>query len=336
MRGLKALTLVLLFTVTGLPGAGAETWLERLRERRKERFTERWVQKKETRQKELLAQSGDSEYFLIHKDLKRRYIVHAPKNGEGPNALPVVLVLHGGIGTPEGTAEQSGMNAVADKNGFLAVYPQGLGDYPTWNGGYCCGYAKDHHIDDVGFIRVLLKDLASNYSIDSERVYSTGISNGAIMSYRLADELSDKIAAIGPIAGDMDIDLPPPQRPVPIIHFHGMKDYNLPYDGGAGPRGLFKGKHPGFPKTLERWIRANNCGPNPVKTVKTEDYEMLRFEPAPGQKGAPIVLYKLFEGGHTWPGGVDITKKLRTGRLIENVDASSLMWDFFKQYKIED
>lgn len=314
--------------------AWGDKFKERMKEKRKGKYAEKMVEKREAKQKEILAKSGNEEHLLTFAGVERRYVVHAPRRYDGKSALPVVLVLHGGMGTPELTMAQSGMDKVSDRNNFLAVYPQGLGQFPTWNAGTCCGYAKDNRIDDVGFIRVLLKDLAKNYSIDPKRVYSTGISNGGMMSYRLACEMPDQIAAIAPIAADMGVDGPKPSRPVPVIHFHGMKDENLLYAGGVGSRSVKKEFHQGAVKSIAWWVNINNCLPNPVETIKTNDYQMDVYEPAAGQNGAPVVFYSLFEGGHTWPGGRDVTAKAGTGQLIESVNASQIMWDFFKQYSL--
>ena len=106
----------------------------------------------------------------------------------------------------------------------------------TWNGGNCCGYAQWNKVDDVGFTRALLDDLAKVVNVDAKRVFATGISNGGIMCYRLASELSDRIAAIAPVAGTMGTKTCNPKRPVSVMHFHGTDDKFLPFKGGIGTR----------------------------------------------------------------------------------------------------
>src|SRR4030042_1455717 len=111
--------------------------------------------------------------------------------------MPLVIVLHGGGGTAQSTAGMTGMNVKADSSGVIAVYPNGNGRVSdekllTWNAGNCCGYALDNNIDDVGFIRELIDKLEKKLAIDKARIYATGISNGGMMSYRLACELADK------------------------------------------------------------------------------------------------------------------------------------------------
>ena len=181
---------------------------------------------------------GDSTRKLDFEGLERSYILHVPSAYDKTHPLAVVLVFHGGGGNAENTVNTSEFNKQADKSGFLAVYPNGsgrLGDkILTWNGGTCCGFALEHNIDDVGFVRAILKDLQSIAEIDSKRVYATGISNGGIMAYRLACEASDVIAAIGPVAGTQNFTPCEPNQPVSVIHFHGTDDQHLPYAGGIG------------------------------------------------------------------------------------------------------
>src|SRR5262249_11253544 len=150
---------------------------------------------------------------------------------DGKSPVAVVLNLHGGMGRAESQRRQSGMNRVSDQHGFLVVYPDGTGIGPllTYNAGACCGYAEKTRVNDVGFINALIDDLERQYQVDPRRIYATGFSNGAMMSYRLGCELSERIAAIAPVSGDLGVDGPVPKRPVPIIHFHGLKDENSPY-----------------------------------------------------------------------------------------------------------
>ena len=141
---------------------------------------------------------------------ERIYLVHVPKSYDDAKPTPVVLAFHGGGSNAEQMVRFCGLNGKADEAGFIVVYPNGTGLFPrtlTWNGGNCCGYAMRNKVDDVAFVRALLDDLAKVARIDNKRVYATGMSNGAIISYRSASELSDRLpswfdAAMGPwIAG---------------------------------------------------------------------------------------------------------------------------------------
>lgn len=282
---------------------------------------------------------GIHEHFLNHGGASRRYQVYVPRGYDGRAALPVVVGYHGGGSRPEAFRQQAQLEPVADRHGFFVVYPDGSGRaiiagkrLLTFNAGTCCGYALKNKVDDVGFTDALLDDLPRHYPIDPERIYLTGMSNGAMMIYRLACELSERIAAIGPVAGDMGVSGPAPTRPVPVIHFHGLKDQNAPFQGGLGERSVQPNPHRSIPETIGYWIKFNHCQPQPVERKQERDYLRELWGPATGTDGAPVELYTLPEGGHTWPGGEDITAHLNTGRLIASVHASELMWQFFTHF----
>ncbi len=282
--------------------------------------------------------AGDFVHTLRTTDGRtRRYLVHTPPSYDGRRPLPVVLAFHGGGGRAETMVRQSRLNPVADKYGFVVVYPDGTGRLRllTFNAGTCCGYAVAKKVDDVAFVSQLLDALPGRYAIDPRRVYATGMSNGAMFCYRLAAELSERIAAIAPVAGDMGVDGPQPRRSVPVMHFHGLADRNVLYEGGLGPNQYEKTPHRSIADTLAFWIRANHCQAEPVAQDRTADYLFDRWEPRPEEPGAPVVLYRLLAGGHTWPGGEDVTPWAGTGPVVAQVSASTLMWQFFQQFSLE-
>ena len=149
--------------------------------------------------------AGTVSGSLQFQGRKRTYLVHVPPSYNGSRPVPLVLVLHGGMGNAAGTEKLTGMSAKADKEGFIVVYPDGtglLGDrILTWNVGFGFGYALRKNVDDVGFMKALVANLGTKYSIDRARVYATGISNGGMMSYRLASDASDVFAAVAPVCG---------------------------------------------------------------------------------------------------------------------------------------
>jgi polyhydroxybutyrate depolymerase len=277
----------------------------------------------------------DAVHHLVRDGRTRRYLVHRPADDPaGP--LPVVLLFHGGLGRAEVQRTQSGMNEVADRAGFLAVYPDGTGlmrTHLTWNAGTCCGYAVRRGVDDVGFVDRLIDDLSERYPVNPRRIYASGMSNGAMLCYRLACELSDRITAIGPVAGDMGVTGPVPTRPVPLIHFHGLEDQNSCFHGGVGTNQIQPLPHRSIPEGIAWWRDVNRCAPEPEIREET-DCSIERYAPPAGEPGAPVILYKLPHGGHTWPGGVDVTPHLNTGRLVASVNASALMWEFFRRFEL--
>jgi polyhydroxybutyrate depolymerase len=156
---------------------------------------------------------------------------------DGRTRTYLVLVLHGGGQSPRSAEKMSGMSAKADKENFLVVYPSGTGrlsSMPTWNSGACCSHAMKNNVDDVAFLRALISKLEEDYAVDRKRVFVTGISNGGMMSYRLACELADKIAAIAPVEGAQDTPCHP-SSPLSVVIFHGTADRLVPFSGGTTP-----------------------------------------------------------------------------------------------------
>jgi polyhydroxybutyrate depolymerase len=230
-----------------------------------------------------------------------------------------------------------GLNEKADKEGFIAVYPNGTGRRQqrlTWNAGNCCGSASRNHVDDVGFTRALLDDLARVANVDAKRVFATGISNGAMLCYRLAAELSDRIAAIAPVSGAMGTETCHPQRPVPVMHFHGTDDAVLPIGGGIGPQFLATGVLPSVAQSIHLWATADGCPEEPVVVDmpnKADDGTTVqRWKYGPGKDGAEVVLFVIRGGGHTWPGREPRVKFV--GTSTRNISANDLMWEFFQRH----
>jgi polyhydroxybutyrate depolymerase len=274
---------------------------------------------------------GDSTQSLTFAGRERAYLAHLPP-AIGNSPLPLVIVLHGGGGNAESAAKMTGMNALADNENFIVVYPDGTGKLNdlllTWNSGNCCGYALDNQIDDVDFIRALIEKLARDYPIDARRVYATGISNGGMMSYRLACELSDKLAAIAPVAGALNVECKPAQ-PVSVIAFHGTNDQNVPYNGGIGAKGI--DPHPREDKSVAYamtfWAQFDKCAPMPARD---ERGNIVHNTYANCANGAGVELYTIKGGGHAWPGGDRLT--LLLDAPTKEISATELMWQFFRQH----
>jgi polyhydroxybutyrate depolymerase len=282
----------------------------------------------------------DREHFLTHDGLERRYLVHLPPGYDPAKPVPVVLNFHGGGGNADTQRRQSRMNEVADRHGFIVVYPDGTGGIAgrllTWNADTCCGSASRDKVDDVGFVSKLLDELPKQYAVDSRRVYATGMSNGAMLCYKLACELAPRIAAIGPVSGPMNVAGPEPKRPVPVIHFHGLADQNALFKGGVGPHSIAKIENRSIPDTIAWWVKVNHCLPEPAEEKKTDLYTLSRYAPAKDQPGAPVELYALTDGGHAWPGGENVTPRWLTGKLVTGVNASELMWEFFRSFALPE
>jgi polyhydroxybutyrate depolymerase len=251
--------------------------------------------------------AGDNEGSLSFGGRDRGYLLHLPPAYDGKRPLPLVIALHGGGGHGKNASAMSGLSALADKAGVAVVYPNGTGRFEerllTWNSGNCCGYALDNKIDDVGFLRALLDELGPKLPVDAKRVYATGISNGGMMSYRLACELADRVAGIAPVAGALNVPDCRPSQPVSVIAFHGTADEHVLYEGGA-PRKRAD-PHPredrSFADAVAFWKVKNRCEGPPRREEKGE---VTREEYAGCEGGAAVVAYTIKGGGHSWPGGV--------------------------------
>lgn len=272
---------------------------------------------------------GDHELVLTVGQRERTYLLHLPPAYDGRRALPLVIVLHGGGGNAEGAVRMTGFSKKADKEEFVVAYPNGTGRLKTrlltWNSGNCCGYALDSDVDDVGFIRALIDELVKTRAIDSRRVYLTGMSNGGMMAYRLGCELSDKIAAIAPVAGALDVENCQPANPVSVIVFHGTADEHVLYNGGEPIQKV--DRHFRVDKSVayavSYWVKENGCSETPQRSEKGN----IRAEIYSGGKdGAEVVLYTVNGGGHAWPGGESY---LLGAEPTKEISATDLMWNFF-------
>jgi polyhydroxybutyrate depolymerase len=276
---------------------------------------------------------------LVANGLNRTYLVHVPKAADSKTPLPLVLALHGATMNGPMMAWFSGLNRKADEAGFLVVYPNGTGTHSsfTWNGGNCCGSAMQNKVDDVAFIDALLDDLAQVYRVDDRRVYATGMSNGAIMAYRLGSELSDRIAAVAPVAGTMGAETCDPKRSVPVIHFHGTKDEFIPFQGGRGEKSLSGTDFYSVEYSIRAWVKANGCKEEPVTEELPDTAQdgttVTRKTYGGGKEGAEVVLVVIEGGGHTWPGRESPAKVL--GKGTKNVSANDLMWEFFQKHPMK-
>jgi polyhydroxybutyrate depolymerase len=252
--------------------------------------------------------------------------------------MPLVILLHGGGGSAQGAAKKSQLSPKADEEGFIAVYPNGTGILPdrslTWNAGYCCGYALQHNVNDVGFIRALIEKLQKELKIDPKRIYATGISNGGMMSYRLGAELSEVIAAIAPVAGSIGgrvtpdsplVVVPTPSQPVSVIAFHGKLDENVPYNGGHGARASSPRIDLSVAESIAFWVKANGCSPTP-KTEISASGNIVKDTYTGCANGTEVVLYTIVNGGHAWPGAA------QGDRPTQEISATDLLWEFFKEH----
>lgn len=282
---------------------------------------------------------GDHQQTLTVGDLKRSYLVHVPPKYDPRQPTPVVLAFHGGGATADHMVVTSGLNQKSDQAGFIVVYPSGTGQFDkllTFNGGNCCGYAMNKRVDDVEFTRQLLDALGKSVNVDTKRVFATGMSNGGIMSYLLASELSDRIAAIAPVGGPMGTSSCQPKRPVSVIHFHGLDDDQAPFKGGKG-KGLSGTEFYSVEHSIQAWVKANGCESEPIVTMLPDTAKdgtsIARKTYGSGKDGAEVVLIEIAGAGHTWPGREPRFKLL--GKSTKNISANDAMWEFFEKHPMK-
>ncbi|PKP46466.1 MAG: hypothetical protein CVT94_14655 [Bacteroidetes bacterium HGW-Bacteroidetes-11] len=254
--------------------------------------------------------------------LNRTYAVYLPASYQQNEASPLIMALHGLTQNGQSIMTFSGFNNIADTAGFVVVYPNGVSN--SWNVGFSGGSTAD----DVGFLLALIDTLHFRYNIDYQRVYSTGFSNGGFMSYRLACEATDRIAAIAPVAGtmtDASYGLCQPSAKIPVLHIHGTSDFVVSYNGGNGNKSV--------DQVLALWNEFNNCPSTAVvenlPDLVAEGSTIQRHTWSPCDDGSEVMLLKIVNGGHTWPGSVGVTGIGITNR---DIVASSEIWNFVKQF----
>ncbi len=294
---------------------------------------------------------GDYSFSLRHGGVERTYLVHMPPQAAGGGPLPVVLNFHGAGSNAKQEEGFSRMDPCADRHGFIAVYPNGTGNFDshfTWNAGFCCTYAMTHRVDDVGFVLALIDDLAARTPIERRRVYATGMSNGAMLAYRLGAQASAHIAAIAPVAGSMVIIDFHPEHPMPLMAFNSVDDPFVRYEGGAGQRvaWLFRrgsGK-PGIERVIAKWREYDGC-PEQARVALTltgaagsnnAGITATRYAWGPCRNGTEVVLWKFTGSGHVWPGGIQAHLERVLGRSTDLVDANEQMWRFFSKYQLPE
>jgi polyhydroxybutyrate depolymerase len=289
----------------------------------------------------------DVRTSFVHESLKRTFNIHIPSSFDKSVQSPLVIALHGRgtNGTSMIILTHRGFNKMADNDGFIVVYPDGI--ELNWNDGRMDEEANDRahreNINDVGFISALIDSMISDYNIDPKRVYITGISNGAIMSYRLACELSDKIAAIAPVDGNIPILLPSecsPSRPVSVLAINNTDDPLVPFYGGEIWGRLHRlklGKVLSVNESIGFWVNRNMCSATPVVTDEPDrdpddGTRVTVKQYVNGLEGTEVILYVVEGGGHTWPGGMQYLPARIIGKTSRDFEANEVIWSFFKRH----
>jgi len=261
------------------------------------------------------ARTGSIEGQITSGGVSRHYLLHVPAGYRAGVPVPLVLNFHGSGSNSNQEQALTGMSAKADREGFIVVYPDGI------NAEWATGPKADGQRDRQ-FVRDLVASLESQYSIDPERIYATGISNGGGMVDRLGCALAGVIAAIAPDSGAYNFwqDCHP-SRPVPVLAFHGLDDQIVPYLGGT-PEFLL----PPIPDWAAAWAGRDGCAPTPVETSPAAGVSVRTWSGCRGN--AEVILYTLANHGHSWPGSTAMPAAITSMA----VNATDVMWEFFRSH----
>lgn len=273
--------------------------------------------------------------------LKRTFLLHIPAHLSPDAHPPLVIVLHGGGGKGRSMVRFSGFNKIADREGFIVVYPDGYGRH--WNDGRGLAEYKSQKqdVDDVLFIRMLIDNMQAQYAVDSARVYAVGASNGGMMTYRLAGDLTDRFAAVACVIANMPRAYAArcvPAAPMPIMIVNGTRDPLMPWDGGSvGTKKKSLGLVVSTEESVAFWVKHNGCAPSgdeqALPDTNPEDgTRAWRTAYVNSKSGVEVLEYRIENGGHTWPGGVQYLPKSLIGSASHDFDTSEEIWSFFKRH----
>jgi polyhydroxybutyrate depolymerase len=274
------------------------------------------------------ALNDDEVKEITIKGKTRRYILHVPEGYTSQSEPDLVVVLHGGGGNGRNAEKMSGFTERSNRDGFLVLYPYGTSrlfdeNLLTWNAGNCCGSALDQKVDDVTFLRQLILFIRNQYHV--RKVYVTGMSNGGMMTYRMACESGDIIDGIAPVAGAMNVENCKAARPLDVIIFHGREDRHVLHAGGR-PQ-VKADKHDRIDRSVAfaeaYWQSRNGCRDR--KAVKTGKVERVSYT----CDGGKLTVISIDGEGHTWPGG----KKGHPGAdaPTQEISATDEMLKFWKE-----
>lgn len=285
---------------------------------------------------------GEQRFTISVDGIDREYVVHIPPAYIPERQWPLVMMFHGGGGRAKTDIRHSGWPEKADEAGFIVVFPEGTGPRPsrpgrfltnpqTWNDGSSRPTvgAAERNVSDVQFVVAMLQELKSQFSVDERRVYATGFSNGASMSFRLARERSMDFAAIAPVAGtDWLVDVTP-SRSVPVLYITGTADPLNPLEGGEVFIGSGSyGVKPAIEAMMDQWVQIHGCGDEPTEEYDHEGSRRLTY----GCSGNPnaVGLYLLEGHGHHWPGSRTLLPRRLAGDNTTSVEAAEVIWEFFE------
>ncbi len=284
-------------------------------------------------------QSVAVEGTLTHQDKERKYYYYVPPSVSKEQQVPLVFILHGGKqkNIDRLAGKRNEFHDLADNDQTIIVYPEAIDAH--WNDGIN-NPKFDSTIDDVGFVRAVISEIRQSYTIDPKRIYATGVSNGGFFAFRLGCEAADLFAAIGPVAATMipDIINQDHDEPVSVINFLGTADKFVPYEGGSGTKDDITVTLLSAADTLKYWRERNRCNPEAIARERfaddanEEEIPVEHVAYTSCARGTSVEQYALIGGGHVWPGSKINLPQWLVGKNTTLVDASTTIWEFFKQH----
>ncbi|MEM9386837.1 MAG: PHB depolymerase family esterase [Pseudomonadota bacterium] len=281
------------------------------------------------------ASAFDSRTLTVGKE-RRQYALYTPQRLPPAGERSLVLVFHGGEGSPDKIARQTGFNEVADAQGFLVAYPRSI---EHWNDGRA---TTQSYGDDIGFARALIDALVADAGVDPRRVYATGASNGGMMTLRLACEANDAIAAFAPVIASFPVPYVErcrPERAVDILMINGRKDRLIRWGGGRIPKGRragVGGEVIPVAQTVDWWRTHNGCA-SPTRDDLADRVDdgttVVRERNGACERGGSVIFFAIEGGGHTWPGS-PVPANALAGRISQELSASQVIWQFFADKRL--
>lgn len=272
---------------------------------------------------------------------ERTYLIHLPETETLIHNLPLVFIFHGGGGTGKQIMKETGFNKISDKEIIIVVYPNGMNK--GWNDGRGEPIEKTKY-DDVKFISKLIDTIYKQYKIDTNSIFSTGISNGGFFSFYLAYKLSNKFLAIAPVTANIPKNLKDKytlDNSVSLMLINGTKDPLVKYDGGkiGFKFGKSRGTSISTDETIYIFIKSNKCSDKPkteeiLDKIEEDECYATKYTYSGGIKNTDVVLIKITNGGHTWPGGTQYLPKKLIGNTCKDFNGADVIWEFFKSRKI--
>ena len=279
------------------------------------------------------APDGTTTYTMSHDGVTRTYVLHVPARLDRTRPAPLLIELHGGGGDGAEIDRLTGFYAIADRERFVVAAPSGVNK--NWNDGRPEIDTATGGADDVGFLSAMMDRIAGQVPVDRSRIYVTGMSNGAIMSGRLACELSDRIAAFGQVSGTASTEIAGschPGRSVPVLEIHGTADLVVPYAGGTvAPQLDGRGQVVGVDAWAAFWVADDADSSAPEITHIGSDTTVRTWHGASPQ--SDVVFYRVEGAGHTWPGGPDFPGRA-VGSTTHSFSASAVIWEFLASHRL--